>query len=86
VFPKKLLPGERGAYQAGKRVPYIGSPHPVTGEKLLFKGEDAQQALDGAAHFANAALPPGPSLGGNQVDHRNPLVMKLTSHTQVKIG
>ena len=51
VFPEKLLAGERRAHQPGQRVADVGRPHAFASEELLFKGKDAQQALEGAAHL-----------------------------------
>ena len=85
MFPKKLIAGERGTDQSGERVADVGGGDAVAGEKLLFKREDAEQAVKRAAHLANAALAPGPGLGGHQVDHGNALLVKLTGEAQVEI-
>ena len=58
----------------------------MTGEKLLFEREDAEQAAKCAPHFADTSLAPGPRLGRDQVDHGNPSPVQLARDPEVKIG
>ena len=49
MFPKKLLPRERGFDQTRQRMADISSLDPVPGEELLFERKDAEQMAQDAA-------------------------------------
>jgi hypothetical protein len=63
----------------------VGGGNAVAGEKLLLEGEDAEKALYGAAHFADAALAPSPGLGGDEVDDGDTLAVESAGNAEVKI-
>ena len=85
VFLKKFVARERRPHQAGQGVADIGRLHPFAPEEVLFKGKDAQKMPQGAAHFAQPAFPPCPSLRSHQIDHRNTRAMQAPGHAEVKI-
>lgn len=55
-------------------------------EKLLFKGEDAEEAVDDAAHGFRAALTPSPDLWGDEVDDGYAEGAELGGDAEVKVG
>src|SRR5581483_397240 len=44
---------------------------PTAGEKRLFKGKDAQEALEIPAHCPDSSMAPGPGVRRHQINHRN---------------
>jgi len=57
----------------------------VTCEEFGLEGEDAQQPVDGPLQERQTALPPGPDLGRNQVDHGNLQVLEAAGKPQVEV-
>src|SRR5216684_3677020 len=55
-------------------------------KKRFLEGEDTEKAVDRAAHGAHAALPPGPGLRGDQIDHRHTLPAEFLGQPQMEIG
>src|SRR3954471_15329516 len=55
-------------------------------EELLFEGEDTEEAVDDAAHYFGAPLPPRPYLGSDQVDYRDAHLLELAGHPEVEVG
>jgi len=60
--------------------------HSMALEKLLFKGEDAEEAVDDAAHRFDAAPAPGPDLGRYKINHRNAFAVQSSGHAEMEIG
>src|SRR5690242_4951313 len=55
-------------------------------KKLLFKRENAQQAIDIAPQDRQPSLAPRPYLRRNKVDHFYALALQLPGEPQVEIG
>ena len=69
MFPEKVGFGHGGADPPGERVSYIHRVDVPATEKFLFEGEDAEEAVDDAAHGSGASLAPSPDLRSYQVDN-----------------
>src|SRR5580692_11300110 len=60
------------AYDPGQRMSQVGGRDAARFEEFQLEREDAQQPVDSFAHDADASRAPGPGLGGDQVDDRDP--------------
>ena len=58
----------------------------VVFKEFLLEGEDAEQALDCAAHGFNASLSPCPGLWCDQVNYRDLQLPQFLGQAEMKIG
>ena len=86
VFPEKLLAGQARLHSGGERVADVTDGNAVLAEKALFEGENAEQAIDDAAHRFHSAPAPGPDLGSYEINDRDAEAFHLRGHAEVEIG
>ena len=64
----------------------VGDRHFVLTEKIFFKRENTQQAIDHPPHHLHPPFPPRPDLGCDQIYDWNPQPFEPGGHTEVEIG
>lgn len=70
---------------AGERVADVGGVDAALAEPGFFKGEDAEQVIQMAAHGFDAAFAPGPGLGCDKVDDRDVGAVEFARDAQVEV-
>ena len=85
MFPEKLGFRQGGLNAPGQWVSYIHGCDTAGAEELLLEGEDAEQAVDDAAHGFGASLAPGPDLRRDEVDDRHVQFAEAGGDAEVEV-
>ena len=86
VPPQPLLARPRGRNRLHQRMSDVLHIQPGLPVKVPLKGEDRDHLAHGIAQDAHAPPPPGPNLGADKIDDRNPATFQLFRQTEVEIG
>jgi hypothetical protein len=86
VFPEKLVAGQLWPDSCCERVAYVGRRYAVSLKKGLFERENAEEAVNDAAHRLHPAFAPCPDLGRDEVDDRDAQFLQLPGHAEMEVG
>ena len=86
MFPEKLGFRQGRADASGEGVADVGRGDASGGEELLFEREDAEQAVDDAAHDLGSSLTPGPDLGRYEVDDWDTEGLEFGGDAEMEVG
>jgi hypothetical protein len=83
---KEFFPGQGRPNSADEGMANVLHLDPTGAEESLLEGKDAEQFADVASQEADAARPPGPELGGDEVHHRNTVLVQEGGEAEVDAG